>query len=91
MDKRIVDMTYNEIISLEPLEKAKRLKEYRKYLTTIINKLYMKAIKYKDFSFSKDEEDLTLYQMAEELKEFLKNKNITDEEIKDIVYKGAIK
>lgn len=90
-NKKIVDMTYAEIMALPPKEKNERLKEYRKYLVRIINKLYSKAIKFPSFSFSKNEEELTLYEMAQELNNFLKSKNMTDKEINDLVYKGVKK
>ena len=90
-NKKIVDMTYAEIKSLPPKERYEVFKEYKKYIVTIINKLYSKAVQYPSFYFSKDEEELTLYEMAQELNDFLKSKNMTNEEICDLVYKGVKK
>lgn len=89
-NRKTIDIPYKEIMALPQKEKIERLKEYRRYLVRIINKLYMKALRY-NFTFSKDEEELTLYEMAQELKIFLHEKNLTNQEIFELVYKGGKK
>ncbi len=90
VNKEVLDMTYLEIMSLENGKlKNQYLKSYRIYLTKVVNKLYMKAIHYHDFHFSKDCEELTLKQVINELNEFLEKK-LSKEEIKDMIY-GSVK
>lgn len=85
MEKTVADMTFNEVMALEGKEKSEALKVYRKYLVTIINKLYMEASRYKDFVFSKNDDDLTPKEITHELINFLESKNYTKEQIKELI------
>lgn len=87
-----VDISYfsfNDIMAMKDIKTRNTyLKEYRKLLITIGNKLYMEASRYKDFSFSQEVDNLTFRQMIEELKTFLQEKGYRDEEISALVIKG---
>lgn len=82
---KVADMTFNEIMKLEGKEKSGALSVYRKYLVTIINKLYMEASRYKDFTFSKNDEDLTPKEITIELVNFLESKDYSKEQIRELI------
>ncbi len=83
--QRFINMTYNEMMQLEEKERYEALKLYRKYLRSIINKLHVEASKYKSFSFSKCEDDLTPKEIVTELINFLESKDYSREQIKEIL------
>lgn len=89
-NKNIVDMSFDDVNALTGKEKSETFRIYRKYMITIINKLYKGAEKYPDFSFSKKEEELTLKEMASELYHFLESKE-KKEEIEALIYQGRKK
>lgn len=88
----ISDLSFNDIMAIKDNKtRSAYLKEYRKLLITIGNKLYMEASRYKDFSFSQEEDNLTFRQMIEELKTFLQQKGYQNEQITALVIKGKHK
>lgn len=80
---KVVDMSYKDIVSMpDSKEKVVYLKEYKMYIKRYINKLYTKASSYKSFKFPKDQEEMTLKEMAMFMYNFLEEKSVSKEDIR---------
>lgn len=86
MELEYMDMSYNQIKQIPDKKlRSQYLKEYNFTLKRIVNKLYMGAVKYKDFKFSQNEEDMTLRQISAEVFDFLISKEMTKEQVAGLV------